>query len=443
MASLATINRAGAGHRGQMNEERRYLLPPPGEEQPDMRCMRVWVPDHPRYREALLGSLKYLSTWRAWESDPAHRARLAASVWRGAYARTMREVVDECQCEPHVLYPVLPEWADTWEQAHSDTTTRYLYILVTETIDRYVTQGADAATEWLERTVYEACGARISASLFVGAVAEASVAEREEAKDPNNWKKIRDAGICSPTLAGKICAPGTSIYDWLDVHALDIFDALNASAIGLFNVLGSSAATMFTTLNLWSGSTWTRDEGGATYGGPDEFGWSSELDEPCEWVHKWNSVEGDFGVTWVHDEAYAFAPITNGEWTGALWRSTVVVYPSAGHECIIKTQFPAPAQVTYVSVEASYPASTYAALRLYTPPIGWEIDPLDVIRVWNRAYGQIETGIHTYEWTPAVPVEMTELAIKASATNGGQDAGDALLVFEITIRGVGIDPWIQ
>lgn len=422
--------------------ESRYLLPPPGDERPDMRCVRVYVPDHMRYREALLGSISYLSKWVAWESDPLHRARLAADAWSLAIERTIATIDNGCECEPRALWDELPAWAETWEQAHADTIIRYMYIITTNTIDRLAASGTSSAVDWLWRTVYVTCGASIDAEAIVDVIASASPEDKAAAKEPSAWKEHRDATMCSPSLAGYTCAPGQSIYDWLDVAALDLYASLNEAANVIFAALSVSAQPIYTAWRMLAGARWVLGEGGAEFGGADEFGWTSVPDSPCVWSHTWDATHGDFANTWETDPAYAFLPVNNGTWTGSAWQSQLVTSPSAGQELIIATTFPSVASITSIDVLAGYPGSTYEALRLYSPPIGVYIDPLIVYRMWNKAYGEIvDYTTAWYHWSPVDPLDMSRLGIKASATNGGGAAGNPCTVHAVVLTGIGSDPW--
>jgi hypothetical protein len=71
-----------------MSKDRNYLLPPEGEETPEINCCLIFFPDNDAYRRALWGSLDYLGTWTAWERDDDKRGQLAAAIWKEANEQT-------------------------------------------------------------------------------------------------------------------------------------------------------------------------------------------------------------------------------------------------------------------------------------------------------------------------------------------------------------------
>lgn len=88
-----------------------YLLPEGDVSEDQLACMRVWYPDRPEYRRALLGSLGFLATWVAWERDKDKRARIAASSWRVALLKTLQDLADgkSCDCEEKTIFDVFCE----------------------------------------------------------------------------------------------------------------------------------------------------------------------------------------------------------------------------------------------------------------------------------------------------------------------------------------------
>lgn len=66
-----------------------YLLPPIGEEDAELTCCIIYLPNHEDYRRALMGSLYYLETWVAWERDSLNRGTVAAQLWKEANEKTM------------------------------------------------------------------------------------------------------------------------------------------------------------------------------------------------------------------------------------------------------------------------------------------------------------------------------------------------------------------
>lgn len=66
-----------------MQDGKGYLLP----ENPipeTLRCLKVWIPDDPRYLEAFSGQFHDLATWLVWEKDGTNKGSLAASAWKNA-----------------------------------------------------------------------------------------------------------------------------------------------------------------------------------------------------------------------------------------------------------------------------------------------------------------------------------------------------------------------
>ena len=66
-----------------------YLLPDGEAFTEEMACALVFYPDKKEYRQALGGSLGYLSTWLAWERDDDKRGSDAAREWKIALVMTM------------------------------------------------------------------------------------------------------------------------------------------------------------------------------------------------------------------------------------------------------------------------------------------------------------------------------------------------------------------
>lgn len=74
-----------------------YLLPPEDFDDAEITCCIIFYPDVPRFRQALMGSLDYLATWRAWERDDARRGIIAANLWKDANQQT-QECIDMGTC---------------------------------------------------------------------------------------------------------------------------------------------------------------------------------------------------------------------------------------------------------------------------------------------------------------------------------------------------------
>lgn len=89
-----------------MKDGKGYLLPenphPEG-----LRCLKVWIPDDPRYLEAFSGQFHDLGTWLAWEKDGTHRASLAAIAWKDAidytYENGWLNCGDDMDCCQEIL----------------------------------------------------------------------------------------------------------------------------------------------------------------------------------------------------------------------------------------------------------------------------------------------------------------------------------------------------
>lgn len=77
-----------------MTDKRGYLTP---QEQPvDFSCVKVYYPNDTLYLSALLGSLGYLATWRAWQQDSEKTGKLAAQLWKNANDLTYETLTDGC-----------------------------------------------------------------------------------------------------------------------------------------------------------------------------------------------------------------------------------------------------------------------------------------------------------------------------------------------------------
>lgn len=66
-----------------------YLLPPGDAYEEELACAIVFYPDRKEYRQALLGSILHLSTWRAWEKEEEHKGIDAALSWKLATEYTL------------------------------------------------------------------------------------------------------------------------------------------------------------------------------------------------------------------------------------------------------------------------------------------------------------------------------------------------------------------
>lgn len=75
--------------------KRGYETPPPEEiETTAIKCFRVFIPDHPDYRQAFLGALHGFTTWGVWKRTNDQRAKLSADLWKTAMEMTMNECGD-------------------------------------------------------------------------------------------------------------------------------------------------------------------------------------------------------------------------------------------------------------------------------------------------------------------------------------------------------------
>ena len=66
-----------------------YPLPVGELGEDEIVCQLVYLPDRPEYWRALLASIHYFSTWRAWERDVDKRGQDAAANWRDAFELTL------------------------------------------------------------------------------------------------------------------------------------------------------------------------------------------------------------------------------------------------------------------------------------------------------------------------------------------------------------------
>ena len=66
-----------------------YLLPTGELGNDEIVCQLVYLPDRDEYWRALLGSLTYFTTWKAWERDEDKRGKDAAANWDEAFELTL------------------------------------------------------------------------------------------------------------------------------------------------------------------------------------------------------------------------------------------------------------------------------------------------------------------------------------------------------------------
>lgn len=66
-----------------------YPLPSGELGEDEIVCQLIYLPNRPEYWQALLASVHYLSTWRAWDRDADKRGKDAASNWRAAFELTI------------------------------------------------------------------------------------------------------------------------------------------------------------------------------------------------------------------------------------------------------------------------------------------------------------------------------------------------------------------
>lgn len=72
-----------------MAREIGYPLPDGDAFTEEMECAIVYYPAKAEYRQALLGSISFLATWRAWQRDTGKRGKDAALAWSNALELTM------------------------------------------------------------------------------------------------------------------------------------------------------------------------------------------------------------------------------------------------------------------------------------------------------------------------------------------------------------------
>ncbi len=73
-------------------QKKRGWLIPDAHLPPTDACIRVYYPDAPAYRAALLGAIWELGKWYNWERDASRRAREVAARWREALTK-----IDACE----------------------------------------------------------------------------------------------------------------------------------------------------------------------------------------------------------------------------------------------------------------------------------------------------------------------------------------------------------
>jgi hypothetical protein len=73
-----------------------YPLPDGELGEDELACTIVYYPDRPEYRQALVSSLFYLATWRAWERDTDKRGKDAAADWKLANDLTLECLYMSC-----------------------------------------------------------------------------------------------------------------------------------------------------------------------------------------------------------------------------------------------------------------------------------------------------------------------------------------------------------
>ena len=133
--------------------ERGYRLPSGDAFTEDMECMLVWYPDKKEYRQALIGSLLYLSTWLAWERDSSKRGKDAAAAWRLAVDCTLECLfmgcLDELLAEMTAIRELLQNQdACCDENITYNETTIYSTTIVVDVGDPPDYYGETAVTDW-------------------------------------------------------------------------------------------------------------------------------------------------------------------------------------------------------------------------------------------------------------------------------------------------------
>lgn len=136
-----------------MKKQPGYPLPSGDVSESELECAVVFYPKRAEYRQALLGSLTYLATWRAWERDEDKRGKDAADSWRIALEATMG--CWNMTCIEDLI--ANQEWMIEWMATHSldccegttygDTTiiTTIIIPFIGDAPDYY---GETALTDW-------------------------------------------------------------------------------------------------------------------------------------------------------------------------------------------------------------------------------------------------------------------------------------------------------
>ena len=105
-----------------MRDGNGYILPEnPTPE--SLRCLKVWIPDDPRYLEAFSGQFHDMGTWLVWEKDGTNRASLAADAWKDAIDYTYENGWLNCGDDMDCCQEILDRLTDIEESIKNQTCT--------------------------------------------------------------------------------------------------------------------------------------------------------------------------------------------------------------------------------------------------------------------------------------------------------------------------------
>jgi len=82
-----------------------YPLPTPIDDGSRI-CVKLWIPNIPGHRQALIGAIHNLAKPYSWANDEAHSALAVGQVWRDVFDNLMAHFYDGCDEETHcITYP--------------------------------------------------------------------------------------------------------------------------------------------------------------------------------------------------------------------------------------------------------------------------------------------------------------------------------------------------
>lgn len=298
-----------------------YLLP--DDPEPDnLRCVRMYLPDDPKFFAAFWGSMDYLATWLAWDRDEANTAALVADRMKEAVeiSRTAW-LTGSCCASPPPPYTEPPgdgrdeptatidDWLWFWRDI--------VIVIVTDLQD-----SVPPAT--VKDTINETLSSKLGdnyqpvADQLVDNIDSLSETEQNNLSDPEKWEQLRDKVLCdnAPTQPNYT----TNFYDWLNWAADGIFTWLNDTASELFDALNSA----FDLLDGGQQPANIAASASAADGGGAGFGWSSPA---CTWQHTYDLTATNFAMA-----AYEAPSCVGGGIAGA-WANGVGWYGTPNGPC--------------------------------------------------------------------------------------------------------------